>query len=364
MASKEDVYFMVQAHKLAEKGRGTTSPNPMVGAVVVKNRSVVGQGFHLKAGTDHAEIVALKEAGEKAAGATLYVTMEPCCHYGKTPPCTEAIIQSGIQRVVAASNDDNPLVNGKGMERLKEAGIETETGILESQVRKLNESYCAYIKTGLPFVTVKLAVTLDGKIADSDGNSAWITGPETRKRVHLWRSWSDAVMVGVGTVLSDNPKLTVRDAEGTDPLRIIVDSTLRTPADAHVLDDTNVLIATTELYDREKHAFFEKQHIEILVADDGSGKVSIPILIKKLGERQVTSLLCEGGAALATALLKERRADKIIMTIAPKLLGSGMSALGDFGIKGIDDALELKNVDIECVENDVIVCGYPDWHDK
>ena len=363
MASKEDVYFMVQAQKLAENGRGTTSPNPMVGAVVVKNRSVVGQGFHLKAGTDHAEIIALKEAGDNAAGATIYVTMEPCCHYGKTPPCTEAIIQSGIKRVVAAVKDENPLVNGKGLERLKEAGIETETGILESQARKLNESYCTFIKTGLPFVTLKLAVTLDGKIADCDGSSAWITGPETRKRVHQWRSWSDTVMVGIGTVLEDNPKLTVRDAEGPDPLRIIVDSTLRTPPDAHVLDDFNVIIATTEHYDREKYAIFENQNVEILVADDGSGNVSIPVLMKKLGERQLTSLLCEGGAALATTLLKEHAADKIIMAIAPKILGSGISALGDFGIKGIDDVLELKDVDIECVENDVIVCGYPDWHE-
>ena len=219
--NETDKHYMSIALSLAEKGRGKTSPNPMVGAVVVRDGSIAGQGYHHKAGEDHAEVIALGEAGENTRGATLYVTLEPCCHHGKTPPCTDVIVKSGIRRVVTAMIDENPFVAGGGCARLREAGIDVKTGILEDRARKLNEVYLKYITTGTPFLTLKLAITLDGRIADTGGKSKWITDTETRKRVHRWRAWSGAVMVGVGTVLADNPSLTVRDADGSDPLRVM-----------------------------------------------------------------------------------------------------------------------------------------------
>ncbi|MBN1290674.1 MAG: bifunctional diaminohydroxyphosphoribosylaminopyrimidine deaminase/5-amino-6-(5-phosphoribosylamino)uracil reductase RibD [Candidatus Latescibacteria bacterium] len=359
MSEKIDILFMAQAIELAEKGRGKTSPNPMVGAVIVRNRSIVGKGYHVKAGSDHAEIIALKDAGEKARSATLYVTMEPCCHHGKTPPCTDAIMASGIKRVVAAMTDDNPLVCGKGMKILSENGIEYKVGVMEKRARKLNESYLKFITSGFPYVTLKLAVTLDGKIADAHGHSAWITGTETRRRVHQWRAWADAVLVGVGTVLVDNPRLTVRDAEGTDPLRIVVDSTLKTPPDAKIFSDNNVLIATTELSDESRRNEFEKRGIEICMVDTQDGRVSLPHLLSILGKKSISNLLCEGGAVLATALIKKKLADKVIVTISPKIIGNGINAINDIGIKNINNAIELKEVEIEHIEHDVIISGYP-----
>ncbi len=361
MADKIDIYFMAASLELAEKGRGTTSPNPMVGALVVRDREVVGRGYHRKTGDDHAEIIALKDAGEKARGATLYVNVEPCCHHGRTPPCTDAIIESGIQRVVSAMNDDNPLVCGNGIACLDQAGIEMETGVLEDQARKLNEAYLKFIRSGLPFVTLKLASTLDGKIADIHGGSTWITGPEARQHVHMWRGMSDAVMVGVGTVLADNPRLTVRDAEGSDPLRVIVDSSLRTPVDANVLADGNVLIAATGQCNEERLALFQQKGIDVWVLDVPDNRVSLPKLLKKLGERSITSVFCEGGGTLSTALLSERLIDKIIFVIAPKIIGKGIDSVGDIGIESIDRSLVLKDVEIDRAENDVIIKGYPDY---
>ena len=359
MSDKIDILFMAQAIELAEKGRGTTSPNPMVGALIVRNRSVVGRGYHRKAGSDHAEVIALREAGDLARGATLYVTMEPCCHHGKTPPCTDAIIAGGIKRVVAAMTDDNPLVCGKGMTTLRANGIEYKVGVMEKRARKLNESYLKFITSGLPYVTLKLAVTLDGKLADAQGRSAWITGPETRRKVHLWRAWADAVLVGVGTVLADNPRLTVRDAEGSDPLRIVIDSTLRTPPDANIFSDNNVLIATTDQSDESRRNEFKKRGIELCMVENQQKQVSLSHLLTILGKRSITNLLCEGGATLATTLLREKLVDKIIFTIAPKIMGKGTIAVGDIGIENINEALELDDVEIERIENDVIISGYP-----
>jgi len=252
MENAVDRGFMERALALAARGRGMVSPNPMVGAVVVNGGAVVGEGWHRKAGGPHAEVFAFREAGERAKGATLYVTLEPCCHHGKTPPCTDLVIGSGIARVVTAMRDDNPLVCGKGCAQLAAAGIAVEVGLMEKEARRLNESFLTFIRTGRPFVTVKLASTLDGFIADSAGKSAWITGPEARKLVHRWRAWSDAVLVGAGTVLADDPRLTVRDAEGSDPLRVVVDSHLRTPPGAKVVGDGTVIIAATDEADEGK----------------------------------------------------------------------------------------------------------------
>ena len=359
MNFETDEYYMSLALSLAEKGRGKVSPNPMVGAVVVRDGKVIGQGYHLKAGEDHAEVIALCEAGENAHGATLYVTLEPCCHHGKTPPCIDAISRSGIRRVVSAMMDENPLVCGKGIAILREKNIEMVVGILEDRARKLNESYLKFITTGTPFVTLKLASTLDGRIADSRGKSKWITGTETRKRIHLWRSWSDALMVGIGTVLADDPELTVRETDGSSPLRVIVDSCLKTLPDAKVLADSNVIIAATDTADTARLTFFEKHGIEVWTLEAKDGKVSLLHLLQKLGKRNITSVFCEGGSLLATSLLKERLVDKMIFTIAPKILGSGIPAVRDLNIGGLDNAITLKDREIDLTGEDIIVIGYP-----
>jgi len=352
---------MEKALALAEKGRGTVSPNPMVGAVVVRDGTVVGRGWHRKAGGDHAEVIALGEAGEAARGATLYVTLEPCCHYGKTPPCTDAIVRAGVRRVVAAMMDDNPNVCGNGCAELARNGIEIVVGVCENRARRLNEAFLKWIGTGRPFVTLKLAATLDGRIADRDGKSVWITGPEARKHVHLMRAWSDAVMVGIGTVLADNPALTVRDVPGKNPLRIVVDSRLRAPLDAKVFADGDVLVVSTEEAERALPALFENSGIEMVELPARDGRVELGALLDMLGKRDVTSVLCEGGASLATSLLRERLVDKVVFVTAPKILGGGLPSVGDIGIESIDRALKLRDSTVEIFGNDVFVSGYPDY---
>jgi len=361
MNNETDKHFMSLALDLAEEGRGITSPNPMVGALVVRDGQIVGKGYHRKAGSDHAEIIALREASENARGATMYVTMEPCCHHGKTPPCTEAIIKSGITRVVSAMVDVNPLVFGGGFSSLQQNNIETVVGILEDKAQKLNEAYMKFIKKKIPFVTLKLAVTLDGKIADSNGKSKWITGTETKKRVHLLRSWSDAVMIGVETLLADDPMLTVREVKGYNPLRVIIDSRLRTPGDSKVLLDKNVIIASTNRADEKKLSSFIESGIEIWKFDSRNGRVPVLEVLKKLGERDITSLLCEGGGKLAATLLNERLADKVIFAVAPKILGNGYDAVKDLDIESLDDAICLNDTEVETLGNDIIIIGYPEY---
>lgn len=361
MPAENDRDYMLLALSLAERGRGATSPNPMVGAVVVRDGVIVGRGYHIRAGEDHAEVIALREAGERAKRATLYVTLEPCCHHGKTPPCSDAVIRGGITRVVAAMTDPNPKVCGGGFERLRQNGIEFEAGLLEDRARKLNETYIKYIQTGRPFVTLKLAMTLDGKIAARDGSSKWITGPEARKRVHLLRSWSDAVMVGSGTALADDPRLTVRDIEGRSPLRVILDSRLRTPLDAHVFDDAHALVIAASAADRSKEAELKKRGIEVMETDAVEGVIPLREALAFLGARQVTSVLCEGGGTLAGSLLRERLADKIHLFIAPKILGNGIDAFGNSGIGSMEEAIPLRDREVETIGEDLLITGYPDY---
>lgn len=361
MNSETDKHFMSLALDLAEKGRGLASPNPMVGALVVRDSHIVGKGYHRKAGSDHAEIIALREAAENARGATLYVTMEPCCHHGKTPPCTDAIKKSGITRVVSAMTDVNPEVCGGGFISLQQNNIETVVGINENRAQKLNEAYIKFIRKKIPFVTLKLAITLDGKIAGPDGKSKWITGPETQKRIHLLRSWSDAVMVGVGTVLADDPMLTVREVKGANPLRVIVDSRLRTPGDSKVLSDKNVVIATTDRADEKKLSLFAESGIEVWKFDSRDGRVPMLEVLKKLGERDITSLFCEGGGILAATLLNERLVDKVIFAVAPKILGNGYDAVKGLDIESLDDAICLKDMKVETIGNDIVISGYPEY---
>ena len=255
--------------------------------------------------------------------------------------------------------DVNPLVDGGGINFLKQNNIEIITGILEEKARKLNESYIKFIREKIPFVTMKLAVTLDGKIADAKGKSKWITGTETRKYIHLLRSFSDAVMVGVGTVLADDPLLTVRDVKGSDPLRVIVDSQLRTPVEANIVSDNNVIIAITDNADQKKAALFAERNIEVWEFESMGGRVPLMGVLIKLGERNITSLLCEGGGTLAASLINEKLVDKVIFTVAPKILGSGYNALNGLSIENLDDALCLKDIEVETIGDDIIITGYP-----
>jgi len=361
MNNETDKHFMSLALDLAEEGRGIASPNPMVGALVVRDGQIVGKGYHRKAGSDHAEVIALREAAENARGAAMYVTMEPCCHHGKTPPCTDAIIKSGITRVVSAMTDVNPLVCGGGFSSLQQNNIKTMVGILKNRAQKLNEAYMKFIQKKIPFVTLKLAVTLDGKIADPAGKSKWITGKEARKHVHLLRSRSDAVMAGVGTVLADDPMLTVRDVEGKSPLRVIVDSRLRTPPDARVFANDNVIIVSTEAADNERLAIFKQRGIEVLKLDTQDEHVPLKSMLRRLGQLDIISVLCEGGGILGTGLFKEKLIDKIVFVIAPKVLGGKGIAVGDIGINNLENAVGIKDFDVERKGDDIIYTGYPEY---
>lgn len=352
-----DSSFMALALKLAKKGN--PSPNPKVGAVVVENGKVIGKGYHKKAGEPHAEVNALQ--GITAEGATLYVNLEPCSHYGKTPPCTQMIIKSGIKRVVCAMRDPNPLV--RGIEELRENGIEVEVGLMEAEARKLNEKFIKYTEKKIPFVTVKCAVSLDGKIASNSGDSKWITNEKSRRYAHRLRGEYDAILVGINTVLQDDPGLRAENENGNekkDPLRIIVDSTLRTPVDAKVLSDSNVLIATTEQYNREKREILEKK-AEIWVC--GNQKVDLKELIKKLGKEGITSVFIEGGSEVNASAVKEKIVDKFLFFVAPKLI-TGRNAKGPIGGEGIetmDNVILLKDITVKRFDDDILVEAYPDW---
>ena len=358
---------MRQAMELASRGWGRTSPNPMVGAIIVKNVSLVGSGYHERAGAPHAEILALRQAGEDARGATLYVNLEPCCHQGRTAPCTEAIIQAGIKRVVVALLDPNPLVAGKGVERLRQAGIEVTTGVLEKEAGRLNEVFVKYITTGKPFGVLKMAMTLDGKIATVNGDSRWITGPEARAVVHRLRDGYDAIMVGINTIIRDDPLLTTRLADGQpgrDPIRIILDSRLRISPQARVCtleSEAPTIVATTSFHDPVRRKELESMGIEVLVLEGDEKQVDLHRLMEVLGKREVTSVLIEGGAQLAYSSLEAGIVDKLHWFIAPKIVG-GREAPGPVGGKGktsLSQAWVYEEVEIEKCGQDVMITIYP-----
>lgn len=357
-----DEEFMRTALDLAARGQGTTSPNPMVGAVVVRGIEIIGSGYHERAGEPHAEVLALREAGDRARGATLYVTLEPCSHYGRTPPCSRAIVESGITRVVSAMTDPNPKVAGSGHAGLAAAGIAVTTGVLEGPARRLNEAYIKYITTGTPFVTLKLALTLDGKIADRHRSSKWITGENTRAWVHRLRARSDAVMIGAGTVTADDPQLTVRHGGGRNPLKVIVDRRLQTPPDARVCQGGICLIATgpdAESVNVERLAARGVEVVRISVSPDG---LAISELLRELGKREITSVLCEGGGTLAGTLIREQMVDKFVLMYAPKIMGGdGIDAFRGTGIDTIRDIVALDDIAVDRSGEDIVVTGYPVW---
>lgn len=361
----QDKHYMQLALELAAKARGRTSPNPMVGAVIVKNGEIVGKGFHAKAGSAHAEIVALAEAGERARDATIYVTLEPCCHYGKTGPCTDALIKAGVKKVVVAMTDPNPLVAGKGIAKLKNAGIEVSCCIMEQEAQRLNEVFIKYITTRRPFVVLKAATSLDGKIATSTGESKWITGEHAREYGHRLRDSYDAILVGVNTVISDDPSLTARlpEGRGKDPIRIILDSTARTPTAAKVLTQltaAHTIIATTEAAPAERRASLMAAGAEVIVVPGDSTKVDLIKLMEILGEKQITSVLIEGGGMVNGSALRAGIVDKVAWFMATKIIG-GDEAPGPVrgtGIEHLKDATQLLDISIEKLDQDILITGY------
>ncbi|MFB3884357.1 MAG: bifunctional diaminohydroxyphosphoribosylaminopyrimidine deaminase/5-amino-6-(5-phosphoribosylamino)uracil reductase RibD [Thermodesulfobacteriota bacterium] len=357
-----DEYWMKRALRLAAKGKGRTSPNPMVGAVLVKDGKMVGEGYHAKAGTDHAEIIALRRARERAKGATLYLNLEPCSHYGKTPPCAPAVIEKKVKRVVIGMKDPNPLVSGRGIESLKRAGLRVEVGILERECLKLNEYFCKYIVRREPFVILKVAATLDGKIATREGDSKWISGEASRHLVHRLRDQVDGVVVGIGTVLKDDPQLTARIRKGRDPYRIILDSRLRIPEGARVIGDSSskTIIATTEFAAKDKIESLEKKGVRILILDSKDGRVDLRDCLLRLGELGLMSLLVEGGSEVNGAFLDEGLIDKILLFLSPRLIGD-REAAGIFSGRGkatLQEAISLNELRVRRVGEDILVEGY------
>lgn len=355
-----DREYMRLALRLARRGMGRTSPNPMVGAVIVKDGRIIGQGYHHYFGGDHAEIDAIKSAAGPVSGATVYVTLEPCAHYGKkTSPCVDALLQSGIREVVAATLDPNPLVNGKGMERLRQNGIQTRCGVLENEARRLNAPFFKLMQTGRPLVTLKYAQTLDGRIAAADGSSRWISSEPFRRLAHRLRASHDAVMIGIGTVLADDPELTVRLARGRNPLRIVIDSSLRLPLDAKLVTSAAAvptLVATTARASAERVRALREAGVEVLtVPADQSGELDLKEMLGLLGKRGVSSVLAEGGSGIITSLLRAGLADRLVVAVAPKIMGRGIEAVGDLRVAGVGQALKLRFERVYRLGEDIVI---------
>lgn len=331
-------FFMSEALRLAEKALFTTSPNPRVGCVIVQNKEIVGRGYHVKAGESHAEVIALKEAGSKSEGSEVYVTLEPCSHTGKTPPCVDALIEAKVKKVFIAMQDPNPLVSGQGIQKLKEAHIEVEVGVMEAQAQQLNKGFVSRMTNKLPYVRAKLAVSLDGKTALHNGKSQWITGDAARADVQYWRASSCAIVTGIGTVLHDNPKLSVRLYENArQPLRVVVDSELKIPLDANILHEKPLLVVFAN--DKQKKlAQLKALGIECIQLDD-NGKVDLSALLKALAEREINDVWLEAGEGLNGAFLKANLIDELMIYYAPVILGS--EAKGMFTLPTYED-LENK----------------------
>lgn len=366
MKNLDDRYFMSRAIELARNGIGTTKTNPLVGCVIVKDGKIIGEGFHKTFGSNHAEVNAIEDAkrrGENLEGSTIYVNLEPCSHHGKTPPCADRIIKEKIARVVIGNCDPFKEVQGRGIEKLKTAGIEVKCKVLEEECTALNERYFTYIKNKRPFVVLKAGMTIDGKIATKTFESQWITSEESRKFSHELRGMCDAIMVGINTVLKDDPSLNVRTGRYPhSPVRIIVDSKLRISQSAKVLskDLENIsIIATTDSYDREKFEILSKmENVRIVIVKDKNGMVDLRDLLEKLKEFNISSILLEGGGSLNASMLKENLVDKFYFFIAPKIIGAdGISAIGRMGIEKIDEVLNLNDVEVSKISTDILIKG-------
>ncbi|MGI5911751.1 MAG: bifunctional diaminohydroxyphosphoribosylaminopyrimidine deaminase/5-amino-6-(5-phosphoribosylamino)uracil reductase RibD [Syntrophomonadaceae bacterium] len=366
MNNNFDLVYMQKALDLAVQAKGRTSPNPMVGAVVVKDAQIIGEGYHQKAGTPHAEVIALRAAGEKAKGATLYVNLEPCSHYGRTPPCADTVIDAGIKRVVIACFDPNPLVAGQGIKILQKAGIETTVGILQEQALKLNEAFFKYIQTGIPFLSLKVAMTLDGKIATSKGDSRWISSKSSRQYVHQLRNTYDAIMVGIGTVLKDNPMLNTRlnSNDTRDPIRVIIDSKLDLPLQSNIVMTAKAqqtIVFCSQDADSQLKTILKAKNIEVIPVECADGNI-IPLeeVLKILGKKGIVSLLVEGGGEINGYLITKGLINKIYWFIAPKIVGGRKSPtpVGGIGIPTLKEALSVKSMEITHFDDDILITGY------
>jgi diaminohydroxyphosphoribosylaminopyrimidine deaminase/5-amino-6-(5-phosphoribosylamino)uracil reductase len=374
-----DLNYMKLALRLAAKGAGWVSPNPMVGAVVVREGRIVGRGYHRAYGRPHAEVEALNRAGDAAKGADLYVTLEPCNHQGRTPPCTQAVLNAGIRRVVIATPDPNPRVNGGGAEFLQSKGLQVETGLLANQARRLNEAWFHWVATGLPFVIAKAACSLDGKIATASGESQWLTGEKARAYGHHLRHQADAILVGVGTAIADDPQLTTRlvgrtaknekrktknEKRPRDPIRIVLDSRLRLPLDArllHLNSPAPSWIACTGAAPQDKIKALKELGAEVLVTPaDASGLVALSPLLKELGRRQVQSVLVEGGGETLGSFFDQRLVDKFYFFYAPKILGgkTAPGMLAGAGVKHLGNALQTRDLRVRKLGPDLLVTGH------
>ncbi len=362
---RDDTRYMRLALELAARGTGYTSPNPMVGAVLVKDGRIVGRGYHRKVGGPHAEVEAIRDAGPEARGATMYVTLEPCNHHGRTPPCSEAVLAAGISRVVVAMEDPNPHVTGGGLRRLQDSGIEVVCGVCREEARRLNEAFIKYVRTGLPWVVLKSAMTLDGRIATASGDARWVTGAGARALVHRLRHGTDAILVGIGTVQADDPSLTTRleEGKGRDPIRIILDSGLKIDPDARVLhldSDAPTWIVCGPGADQEKMKRLSRTGARCLAVDLDRGRVDLKVLLRRLGSEQVTSLLVEGGATVSGSFLASGLVDKVMFFYAPKILGGddGVPVCRGRGPDKMNDCLPVRNLRLSQVGDDILVEGY------
>lgn len=354
---------MKRCFQLAKKGSGFTAPNPMVGAVIVKNGEIISEGYHEYFGGPHAEIKAIENADQDLKGAHIYVNLEPCSHYGKTPPCTLAIIKQGFSKVFMANLDPNPKVAGKGIKKLQKAGIEVITEILEEEGEKLNEKFFHFIRYNKPFVALKTATSLDGKIATYSGESQWITSEKSRKIVHQLRQDYTAIMVGINTVLNDNPALTVRlNGEVKNPVKVIVDTTLKTPHDFKVMDSkAPLIIATTRMASKARIKEFEDyDHVKVWECPLKNGLVDLKFLINKLGEEGIDSLLVEGGGSVNFSVLQSKLPQKLYAFMAPKIIGgtNSKSSFAGKGYRHLEDVPKLSNVHYQYIDDDLFMEGY------
>lgn len=357
---------MQRALEEAARGLGRTRPNPMVGCVVARGDEVLGVGHHARAGSAHAEVVALRRVRDKARGADLYVTLEPCAHQGRTAPCTEAIIKAGIQRVFIGARDPNPIVNGKGLRELRKAGIHVHLGLAADACRRLNEAYAHFISNRTPFVVAKFAQSLDGKVATKSGESQWITCTHSRKAGHRLRNSVDAVIVGVGTVLADDPQLTCRSRGGRDPIRIVVDTQARTPTSARCVALARTGKAQTWVVvgpnaPPRRCAALQKAGVEVLRCRQSAGRVDLCHLMAELGDRELLSVLVEGGPALMGSFVGRSLVNKVHAFVAPMIVGGSQAkgTVGDPGVATLAEALRLQDVTVERSGHDLLVVGYP-----
>jgi diaminohydroxyphosphoribosylaminopyrimidine deaminase/5-amino-6-(5-phosphoribosylamino)uracil reductase len=361
----DDKRYLRMACRLALKAAGRTSPNPMVGAVLVKGKKIIATGFHRFAGGDHAEVAALKRAGAQAQGATLYINLEPCSHQGRTPPCTLSLVRAGIKEVVAGMKDPNPLVAGRGLRELRRAGIRVRVGLFKDECESLNEPFVKYITRRLPFVILKLAATLDGKIASASGDARWISNADSRATVHRLRNRVDAVIVGSGTALADDPQLTCRTRGGRNPWRVVLDGSLRIPPSAQIFrqrDPNKTIIVTGHQSPPKKIQLLEAQGAQVWTFSLRKGRIPWTAVLKKLAGFGITSALIEGGATVAASALKEKVVDKIIFFYAPKILGGdGQPMIGSLGIRRVTEAIGVRRLQVSKSGGDLMISGYFDW---